>query len=99
MTSSWLFLSTLNMTTVPHPACSPDPDPCDFYMFPKMKLPLKRQRFVSIEGIEAKSQQILNTVTLADFIECLQKWQNRWDRCTEAQGDYFKGDSGYWDLK
>jgi len=32
------FLINNNMTTVPHPAYSPDLVPCDFYMFPKLKL-------------------------------------------------------------
>ena len=33
-------------------------------------------------------------LTPADFKECYQKWQNHLDRCTQAQGDYFKGDGG-----
>jgi len=36
------FLSKNNTTTVPHPAYSPDLAPCDFYVFLKMKLRLKR---------------------------------------------------------
>jgi hypothetical protein len=43
-----------------------------------MKLQLKGRRFVSIEDIHAESQQVLNTLTPADFSECFQKWQNRW---------------------
>jgi len=82
------------MTTVPHPVYSPDLAPCDFYVFPKMKLRLKGRRFVSIEEIQAKSQQVLNTPTPADFNECFQKWQNLWDRFIQAQGDYFEGDGG-----
>ena len=35
------FLTKNNVTTVPHPAYSPDLAPCDFYVFPKMKLRLK----------------------------------------------------------
>jgi len=35
------FLTKNNVTTVPHPAYSPDLAPCDFYMFPKIKLRLK----------------------------------------------------------
>ena len=83
-----------NMTTVPHPAYSPDLAPCDFYMFPKIKHQLKGRHFVSIEEVRAKSQQVLNMLTLADFNECFQKWQNRWDHCIQAQGDYFEGDGG-----
>jgi hypothetical protein len=51
-----------------------------------MKLRLKGQHFISIEEIQAESQQVLNTLTLADFYECF--------RCIQAQGDYFKGDGG-----
>ena len=83
------FLTKNNMTTVPHPAYSPDLAPCDFYVFPKMKLRLKGWHFLSIEEIQAESQQILNTLTPGDFNECFKKWQNRWDRCIQAQGDYF----------
>ena len=36
---------------------------------------------------------------LADFIEYFQKWQNGWDRCIQAQGDYFEGNGGNLDLK
>jgi len=64
-----------------------------------MKLQLKGQRFISIEEIQAKSQQVLKILTPADFNECFQKWQNRWDRCIQAQGDYFEGDGGNQDLK
>jgi hypothetical protein len=63
-------------------------------MFPKMKLWLKGWHFVSIEEIQAKSQQVLNTLTLADFNDYFQKWQNHWNRCIQAQGDYFKGNGG-----
>jgi hypothetical protein len=57
-----------------------------------MKLRLKGRRFATIEVVQAESQQILNTLTPADFNECFQKCQNRWDRCIQAEGDYFEGD-------
>jgi len=88
------FLIKNNITTVPHPAYSLDLAPCDFYVFPKMKLRLKGRRFTSTEEVQAESQQILNTLKLANFNESFKKWQNRWDRCIQAQGDYFEGDGG-----
>ena len=93
------FLTKNNMTTIPLPAYSPDPGPCDFYVFAKMKLQLIRQCFVSIEESQAEWQQALNTLTPADFNEFFQKWQNCWDHCIQDQGDYFEGDGGNWDLK
>ena len=88
------FLTKNSMTTVPHPAYSPDLPPCGFYVFPKMKIRLKERRFISIEEIQAESQHALNTLTPADINECFQKWHNRWGRCTQAQGDYFEVDGG-----
>jgi len=67
------FLTNNDMTTLPHPAYSPDLVPCDFYVFPKLKLWVKGRRFVSILEIQAQSQQVLNTLTPADFNHCFQK--------------------------
>ena len=64
------FLINNNMTTVPHPAYSPDLVPCDFYMFPKLKLRVKGWHFLSTEEIQAQSQRVLNTLTRADFNHC-----------------------------
>jgi hypothetical protein len=82
------------MTTVAHPAYSPDLAPCDFYVFPKMKPLLKGQRFVSIEEIQSESLQVLKVLMPEDFNEWFQNWQNCWDHCIQAQGDYLEGDSG-----
>jgi hypothetical protein len=81
------FLTKNNMTTVPHPAYLHDMVPCDFYVFPKLKLRLKGRRFLSTEEIQAEPQQVLNTLMPALFNECFQKWQNHWDCCIQAQGD------------
>jgi hypothetical protein len=56
---------------------------------------MKGRRFVSTEEIQAELQQVLNMLRPADFNECFQKWQNRWDCCIQAQGNYFKADGGY----
>jgi len=82
------------MTSIPHHAYSPDLAPRDFYVFPKIKLQLKGRYFISIEEIQAESQQVLNTLTPADISECFQKWQNHRDHCIQAQGYYFEGDGG-----
>jgi len=68
------FLTNNNMTTVPHPSYSPHLAPCDFYVFPKLKLQVKGGRYVFTEEIQAKPQQVLNTLTLADFNHSFQKW-------------------------
>jgi hypothetical protein len=63
-------------------------------MFPKMKFRLKGRHFASIAEVQAESQEILNMLTPADYNECFLKWKNCWDRCIQAEGDYFEGDGG-----
>ena len=36
----------------PHPPYSPDLAPCDFWLFPKVKITMKGKRFESIQDIE-----------------------------------------------
>jgi hypothetical protein len=73
---------------------SPDLAPCDFFLFPKMKLKLKGRQFDTIEEIQAELQRVLDTLTEKDFQEESQKLRRRWDRCLYAGGSYFEGDGG-----
>jgi hypothetical protein len=58
------------MTVILHPPYSMDLTPCDFFLFPKMKLKLKEQRFDSIEGIQTESQDVMKMLTCNDFQQC-----------------------------
>jgi hypothetical protein len=51
------------MAVIPHPSYSRDLAPCDFFLFPKMKLKLIGRRFYTIEKIQAESQRVLDTLT------------------------------------
>jgi hypothetical protein len=82
------------MAVIPHPPYSPDLAPCDFFLFPKMKLELQEHRFDITEEMQDKSQRVLDTLKEKDFQEAFQKWRRRWDRCLHAGGNYFEGDDG-----
>ncbi|PNF17611.1 hypothetical protein B7P43_G13712 [Cryptotermes secundus] len=75
------------VTVVPHPPYSPDLAPCDFFLFPKMKIKLKGRRFDTVEEIQAETKTVLNTLTKKDFQDAFEKWQKRWDRCMCSQED------------
>jgi hypothetical protein len=49
------------MAVIPHLPYSPDLAPCDFFLFPKMKLNLKGLRFDTMEEIQAESPTVLDT--------------------------------------
>jgi hypothetical protein len=57
-------------------------------------LKLKGRRFDSIEEIQTESQDVLNTLTRNDFQQCFRSWKSSWNRCVNAEGDYFEGDGG-----
>jgi hypothetical protein len=80
------------MSIIPHPSNSPDLAPCDFFLFPKMKLKLKGRQFDTIEEIQAVLKRVLDTLTEKDLQEAFQKWRRRWDQCLYAGGNYFEGD-------
>jgi transposase len=82
------FLAKNKIAVIPHPPYSPDLAPCDFLLFPKMKLKLKGRRFDTIEEIQVESQRVHDTLTEKDFQEAFQKLRRRWDRCLHAGGNY-----------
>jgi hypothetical protein len=59
------------MAVIPRQPYSPDLAPCDFFLFPKMKL--KGSRFDTIEEIQTKSKGVLHTLAEKDFQDAFQK--------------------------
>ncbi|PNF31533.1 hypothetical protein B7P43_G00811 [Cryptotermes secundus] len=64
---NFLSKSVTGDEIVPHPPYSPDLAPCDFFLFPKMKIKLKGRRFDRVEEIQAETQTALNTLTKKHF--------------------------------
>lgn len=50
-----------NMAVVPHPPYLPGLDPCNFFLFPKMKIRLNRQRLYATEKIQTEMETVLKT--------------------------------------
>ena len=50
------FWQKTKCLVIPYPPYSPDLAPCDFFLFPKMKLKLKGRQFDTIEEIQAELQ-------------------------------------------
>lgn len=77
---------------VPQPPYSPDLAPCDFWLFPKLKRPLRGHRFESIEEIKRESARSLKAIPERDYLTCFDDWKKRWHKCIASAGDYFEGD-------
>ena len=74
---SFLFAKH-QITPVTQPPYSPDLVPCDFWLFPKLKSPLKGKRFQTIDEIQENMKG-----QLAD---------EDWENCVRSQDAYFEGD-------
>lgn len=89
-TKEWLTKN--GVVVVEHPPYSPDLAPNDFYLFPKTKSTLKGERFMDIADIQANTDRVLRGLKVEDFRYCMSKWQERWQRCIDCDGEYFEGD-------
>ena len=73
--------SHINLSTIPDfqkyyndspPPIFAWPQPCDFFVFPKMKLRPKGRRFDTTEEIHAESQDFMDTPTFDNFQGCVK---------------------------
>lgn len=62
---------------VPQPSYSLDLAPCDFWLFPKLKRPLRGHRFDTIEEIKTESLRALKAIPKIDFNNCFEDWKKR----------------------
>ena len=77
------FLAKKDIPVLPHPPYSPDLAPCDFCLFPKLKL--KGHHFGTIENIQKTVTDELHTLTENDFRYCYDQWKKRWNHCVTSQ--------------
>jgi hypothetical protein len=61
------FLTSKNITVIPHLPYSRDLAPYDFFLLPKMKLWPKGHRFDTTEEIHAELQEVIDTLTFENF--------------------------------
>jgi len=70
----------------------PDMAPCNFFLFPKLKLSLRGTRFESIQDIKENSLRELKAIPEYAYKKCMDDWIVRWKKCTVSNGAYFEGD-------
>jgi hypothetical protein len=62
------------MFIVPHPSYSPDLAPCDFALFPKLKMKLKGQRFETVSDTKTESQAVLDRIKENNLHGAFEAW-------------------------
>ncbi|UYV80849.1 hypothetical protein LAZ67_19001982 [Cordylochernes scorpioides] len=66
--------------------------PCDIFLFPKLKRPMKGRRYATLDEIKTASKEKLKKILKNDFLKCFEDWKTRWHKCIISHGDYFEGD-------
>ena len=88
------FLAKHKIVQLCQPPYSPDIAPCDFWMFPKLKMALKGKRFDDIKTIQSKTTRELKASPKSVFEGCFKMWKHRWEHEVQSNGDYFEGCHG-----
>ena len=61
------FLARKQVCVLHHPPYSPDLSPCDYFLFPKLKLPLKGRLFEDVQDIQAAVTSSLRAIPQEDL--------------------------------
>ena len=86
------FLKKHSIPVLPQPPYSPDLAPCDFYLFKKLKTPMKGKRFDTREDIMKTATEALYLIPKNEFQKCFEDLKHRWAKCVASKGSYFEGD-------
>jgi hypothetical protein len=62
-----------------------------FFLFPPLKVVLKRRRFASTEEVTTKATRALKEVLQNGFQECFEKLYKRWQKSATAQENNLEG--------
>ena len=88
------FLAKHKIEQLRQPPYSPEIAPCDFWMFPKLKMALKGKRFDDIETIQSNATRELKAIPKYAFEDCFKTWKHRWEHVVQSNEDYFEGCHG-----
>ena len=84
-------IAEIGVELIAHPPYSPDLAPCDFFLFPELKNHIRGRRFESDDQLNAAVTGALKVISKDGLWHVFESWQKRWDKCIEAEGQYFEG--------
>lgn len=84
------YLANAGVPTIPQPPYSPDVAPPDFFLFPRLKTPMKGKHFGTVGGIKRACTAALKDIPEEAYRNAFESWKIRWSRCIDAKGAYFE---------
>ncbi|GFW94463.1 histone-lysine N-methyltransferase SETMAR [Trichonephila clavipes] len=87
-----LDVSQQNVEVLSHPPYSPDQTPCDFWLFPQLKKPLRGKRFARNKACVTAVEVSLIKFSQNGLLHVFKKWTECWDNRITCHGSYFEKD-------
>jgi hypothetical protein len=82
---------TYKWEVLPQALYSPYMSPPDLDLFPKLKEPMRRHHFSSLEEVSAAPTQAIRGLNKSGTLNGIENLPKHWDVVTEKQGDYIEG--------
>ena len=89
----WQFLTSKNITVIPHPPTCLTLPPANFSYSPRWNYGWKGVVLTRLRRSTQKRKSLL-TLTFENFQGCMKSWETSWNRCIHDQVGYFEGDGG-----
>jgi len=84
------FLARKQVCVLNHPPYSPDLSTCDYFLFPKLKIPLKGRLFEDVQDIKRAVTSSLRAIPQEDVQRSFHSLLDLSTRCIDAEGMYFE---------
>ena len=68
------FLPSEKVKVLNHPPYSPDPSPCDFFLFPWLKKMLSGNKYTSRSSLDSAIYQCLQQIPKEDYLSAFRDW-------------------------
>jgi hypothetical protein len=84
------FLARIGITVLDQSPYSPYLAPADFWFFPKVMWAMNGDHHDTIQVIQRECTAVLTAIARKEYSDCFQKLLNRFQLCTDPEGDYFE---------
>ena len=85
------FLASEKVKFLNHPPYSSDLNPCDFFLFPRLKKMLSGNNYTSRSSLDSAIYQCLQQISKEDYLSAFRDWIKRFQKCVSVKGEHFEG--------
>ena len=85
------FLASGQVKVLNHPPYSPDLNPCDFFLFPRLKKMLSGIKYTSRSSLGSAIHQCRQQIPKEDYLSAFRDWAKKLQKCVSVKGKYFEG--------